>query len=167
MFSPRLRKDRTTREPGFPDRARIWPGCGTARRPAKPARTILVVDDEEPVRNVVSAVLRRHGYKVYQAADAFQGLWLMQQRPVDLVVTEIDLPVCSGFEFAYRIRDFSPRMPILFVTSVRVQAACVGPTPWDPSGLLSKPFSTVTLMDRIKRLMARGSVQVEAAAYAG
>ena len=60
--------------------------------------TILLVDDEEPVRRLLRMTLERDGYDVEEAVNGRQALALYEEQPVDLVITDIAMPEMNGFE---------------------------------------------------------------------
>ena len=77
-------------------------------RPAPPSGTvasILVVDDDEPVRDAVERGLGLHGYAVIGAADAEVAFGVVAKRRPDLLVLDIGLPGISGIELCQRLRD--------------------------------------------------------------
>ena len=72
-------------------------------------RTILIVDDERAVRELVAAALTRAGFEVRMAGSAEEALTLEAHRPVDLLLTDVILPNINGAELAKRIRQRSPQ----------------------------------------------------------
>jgi len=60
--------------------------------------TILIIEDQAPVRTLVRRVLEDTGYQVYEAADGRQGLERFHTQPVDLVITDLEMPEMSGLE---------------------------------------------------------------------
>jgi two-component system OmpR family response regulator len=124
-------------------------------------KTILVVEDDEPIREVVRYALEADGYSVLDAQDAGQALELFENTSVDLVLLDIRLPDKLGFEVAREIRLKSPA-PILFLTAVdedlyELKAFEVG-----GDDFIRKPFSSAVLLARVKaRLKAsqQGEIQ--------
>jgi DNA-binding response OmpR family regulator len=82
------------------------------QRPAQ----ILLVDDEEPIRLMLGAMLRRRGYDVTTAADGEAALALLHQRPFDLVLLDLKMPGLSGIEVAQRARALQPEVALLILT---------------------------------------------------
>jgi DNA-binding response OmpR family regulator len=99
----------------------------------------------------VAAILESHGYAVFTAEDAFQGLGVLRQHRVDLLITDSAMPVCSGRELANRVRDFWPRLPILFMSGDWAEST--SEMPGGPSSLICKPFSIRGLVDRVEELL--------------
>ncbi len=81
----------------------------------KPAR-ILVIDDEEHVRNVLSRSLSVVNHQVFEAPSGEQGLKLFRERPFDLVLTDLGMPNLSGWEVCKAIKKMSPGTPVGMIT---------------------------------------------------
>lgn len=79
-------------------------------------KKILLVDDEESVRAVVSDVLREAGYEVGTASDGFRGLEKFQEEHWDVVVTDSVMPGMSGEDMVIAIRAISPGVPAILIT---------------------------------------------------
>lgn len=75
--------------------------------PAEPKK-ILIVDDEENVRNALRRSLRREGYEMYFASQPSEGLELLQHTKVDLVISDHLMPNMTGLEFLKLVRDRHP-----------------------------------------------------------
>lgn len=107
--------------------------------------TILLVDDDASVRAVVSAMLKRLGYRVITASDGREGLRLLRHdaQPVDLVVTDVVMPLMSGPAMVKALRAVDPDVKVLFVSG-DPHAAMETDTEL-PGTLLSKPFRSVDL----------------------
>src|SRR6185295_3650820 len=83
-----------------------------------PRAIILLVDDEPLVCGFASTVLERRGYKVYIAHGAAEALQIFRDHmdEIDLVVTDINMPVMSGPEMAQIMRQERPALPLLFIS---------------------------------------------------
>jgi CheY-like chemotaxis protein len=103
-------------------------------------KQIMVVDDEIGVRALVNVLLKRHGFGVQMAQDAFAALELMKASTADLFVLDVMMPDMDGFELCERIRA-DPRLaqkPVIFLTALadvtsRKRALAVG-----ANGILNK-----------------------------
>ena len=120
-----------------------------------PEATLLVVDDEPSIRELLSASLRFAGFNVLTAADGHEALHHQSGSQVDLVVLDIMLPDMDGFEVLRRLRERSPELPVLFLTARddikdKVQGLTVGGDDY-----ITKPFSPKELVARIKAVMRR------------
>ena len=82
--------------------------------------TILIVDDDESIRELLSLHLGAAGYEVHVAADAIAAGYLVLRSPPDLIITDISMPHMDGFEFVAALKaDKSiPPIPVVFLTSL-------------------------------------------------
>ena len=78
---------------------------------------ILVVDDEEPVRDVVSKLVKHIGYPVLMAANGKQALDLMRKEPVTILITDIKMPVMDGLQLLQEIRKMGSKTDVIMVTA--------------------------------------------------
>jgi DNA-binding response OmpR family regulator len=112
-------------------------------RPNDSARTILVVDDEEFILELVRRILQRAGYHVLTAPDGNTALKILLDRPasVGLVMTDIVMPGSfDGFELAERVQQIHSRLPVLFMTGTRPEDDDRGLLLSAQGRLLRKPF---------------------------
>lgn len=81
---------------------------------------ILVVDDDEDIRDLLRMHLTSAGYEVQVAADAIAAGYIVLKSPPDLIITDVNMPHMDGFEFVAALKaDTSlPRIPVIFLTSV-------------------------------------------------
>ena len=115
-------------------------------------RTVLVVDDEPQVRELIAAQLQDMGHYCLQAADGPGGLEAIcsPAHAVDLLITDVGLPGLSGHLLAARARELRPGLKVLFISGYASDAIV------DASGveLLNKPFTMAELATRVRRLTA-------------
>src|SRR5580704_6437670 len=79
--------------------------------------TVLVVDDEEPVRMVQRRVLEEDGYQILEATNGVEGMNVLAGATVvDLLIADLDMPVLRGDEMVRRIRFTRPDLRVLYVT---------------------------------------------------
>lgn len=116
--------------------------------------TVLLVDDEELLRRLLSRVLVDAGFGVVEAENGAAAL--ETARRIDggphLVVTDIQMPVMDGIEFARQFRPLHPAVPILFITG-RDLPSNVDESVTDP-GLLRKPFRPETFLAVVSQLVS-------------
>jgi PAS domain S-box-containing protein len=153
----------------LPTRAR-FAAAGAEVRPEAPngaasrcdgrGETVLVVEDDEDVRALVTRTLRRSGYRVVVAPSPAEALGIARAaRPaVDLLVSDVVMPKMSGPELLSRIREFRPDLPTLLISGYSADTVPgSGPLP-DRARLLRKPFSTAALLRAISDALARHTV---------
>lgn len=83
------------------------------------AATILVVDDDESLRELVRLHLSAAGYEVLVAADAIAAGYMVLRAPPDLIITDVNMPHMDGFEFIAALKSDTtlPKIPVIFLTS--------------------------------------------------
>jgi DNA-binding response OmpR family regulator len=118
------------------------------------ASTILLVDDDEAVRKVLSFPLERDGYSVVQAADGEEALQRFSERPVDLVVLDIMLPKLDGLEVCKQLRARSS-VPIIMLTARDDELDKVLGLELGADDYVTKPFSIREFRSRTRALLRR------------
>ena len=123
------------------------------------AETILFVEDEAFVRDVTREVLQSAGYRVLTAKNAADAICLYQQNSgnVDLLLSDVILPGETGCALACKLRRENPFLKILLVTGYAEQ---MGLQKIKPEEFLAKPFSTETLLRRVRQLLDHGELQI-------
>ncbi len=120
--------------------------------------TILVVDDEPSISEVVSIYLRRAGYQVVVAHDGQGALEALEREPPDLIVLDLMLPKMDGLEITRRLRAEGDT-PIIMLTARREEADRIAGLEMGADDYVVKPFSPQELVSRVKAVLrrARGS----------
>ncbi len=124
---------------------------------SKAHETVLVVEDESVVRDLIVEMLEEQGYRVLQAEDGPQGLAILQTgQTIDLLLTDVGLPGLNGRQLADAFRAERPDLNVLFMTgyveSNLLSAGFLGPG----MEVIAKPFTLETLATRIEAII-RGS----------
>ena len=115
---------------------------------------IVVIDDEESVRDVVKAYLEKDGFTVYVAANGREGLALAERRNPDLIVLDLMLPDVSGEEICQEVRSRSD-VPIVMLTAKASEEERVGGLVAGADDYLVKPFSPRELVARVRAVLRR------------
>jgi CheY-like chemotaxis protein len=113
--------------------------------------TILLVEDERPVRSSLRRLLERHGYRVLEASNGQDALSLVASRgaEIDLVLSDMVMPGMGGTELAGRVRSSSPAIPVLLMTGYTEEAITrAGDRPLDEH-IIEKPFTLHTMLDKV------------------
>jgi PAS domain S-box-containing protein len=131
------------------------PRARETERPATPqgTETILVVEDEEPVRQVVDRALRRLGYTVLVAADSEEALKLSEANRPSLLVTDVRLPGIDGPTLAEKIARGQPGLPVLFVSGYASETMIDGGVLGKDAEFLAKPFTADDLGRRVREML--------------
>ncbi len=115
---------------------------------SRPGAVILLVDDDDAVRDVTAAMLRDLGYKVEEADSGKNALRLLDATShVDLAVIDFAMPAMSGAELARHVRSRLPDLPVLFVTGFAEREALTGIA---DRYIVSKPFINGDLAEKVK-----------------
>lgn len=117
--------------------------------------TVLVVEDDDAVRELVEFHLRQAGFRVLAAPDATSG-WRMRAE-ADVLVLDRMLPDEPGLRFLRRLRDAEPAdaLPVLMLTARAGEADRVGGLEAGADDYLAKPFSAAELVARVRALLRR------------
>lgn len=116
--------------------------------------TILVVDDEPNIADLVDLYLAREGFRVLKAADGEAGLQAMRDHRPRLVVLDVGLPDVDGLEVCRRIRATS-QVPVIFLTARDGEVDRVLGLELGADDYLTKPFSPPELVARVKAVLRR------------
>jgi two-component system cell cycle sensor histidine kinase/response regulator CckA len=124
-------------------------------RQAHAHATVLLVEDERPLRSAAQRVLEAAGYTVIAAEDGFQGIAAAETfaGTIDLLVTDIVLPGISGPEIAGRLQQRRPRMQVLYVSGYPDEDVARRGLLDPDMPLLEKPFSAKALVDTVRDLV--------------
>jgi PAS domain S-box-containing protein len=130
------------------------PGASVAA-PAGGSETILVIEDEDVVRNLACRGLRDHGYTVVEARNGAEGLRHVREHPgmVDLAISDVVMPEMGGRELAQSLALSDPGLPILFMSGYTgedvVQRGLLDPG----APFQQKPFTPITLATKVRAML--------------
>jgi CheY-like chemotaxis protein len=134
--------------------------ASTACRPAaalqvKATETILVVEDEDEIRDMVRDYLERKGYTVVAANNGSDALQVAQRYKgsIHLLLTDIVMPQLAGPELAQQIKGMRPRIKILFTSGYPQPAALIENGADHAATILQKPYPLNTLASRIRQML--------------
>jgi len=132
---------------------RISPRAGGSSGNSQ-GRTVLVVEDEPSVRNLVIDVLHERGYETLEASDGQTGLQILEgQSSIDLLISDVGLPGLNGRQLADAARARRPDLPILFMTGYAENAAIAGGFLDPGMEMITKPFAVDALVMRVARIL--------------
>ncbi|WP_158635404.1 ATP-binding protein [Pseudomonas duriflava] len=133
-----------------------------AHAPARPMETplaesgkvVLVVEDESSVRLLIVETLREWGYRTLEAIDGGAGLIILQSNtPVDLLITDVGLPVVNGRLMAEAAREVRPNLPVLYMTGYAEAAAAAEGFLEPGMALITKPFEMDAFAARVHEMV--------------
>jgi signal transduction histidine kinase/CheY-like chemotaxis protein len=117
--------------------------------------TVLIVEDEEPIRKLIRRVLERAGYRVLEAADAVEGTRQFHARAVDLIIADVGLPDMQGDQLAESLLREAPDTRVLLLSGFT--EADIGERVSDLGIVfLPKPFTPQDLLSAVAALLSRG-----------
>ena len=115
---------------------------------------ILIVDDEQKMREFVALFLRSSRYTVFEAADGRTALNILSKETIDLIVLDIMLPDISGFDLCSQIRVKSS-VPIIFLTALADEEYQMIGYRVEGDDYITKPFNASILLAKIQRILQR------------
>ncbi len=113
---------------------------------------VLVVDDDESIRELVALVLEDEGYQVATAADGAQALGQVETFHPDVVLLDLNMPVLDGWQTHGRLRQRLPQLPVVFMTAG--QHAAAEAARHQAAGALPKPFDLDVLIATVARFVS-------------
>lgn len=116
--------------------------------------TVLVVDDERTIADLVEVYLENEGFKVLKASDASTALALVGEHPVDVAILDVMLPDMSGFDLCRRIRQ-DRFFPILMLTARVADTDKINGLSMGADDYVTKPFNPLELVARVKSQLRR------------
>jgi signal transduction histidine kinase len=131
------------------------PASTLVKRPAAASGRVLVVEDEDGVRDIVCRILRRAGYEVHAAAEPAEALRLVREQhlTMDALLTDIIMPGMSGTQLAAELRRTRPDLPVLFMSGYTSGPAPGGQELPPDAPLLHKPFQTENLLNALHAVL--------------
>jgi PAS domain S-box-containing protein len=141
-----------------------WPCLSTAEAEGPPRapradlsghETILLVEDDEAVRNLGRESLRKFGYKVIEARNGAEGLdqAMACQGDIDLLITDVIMPRMNGGQLASRIRQLRPDLRVLYQSAHTGEVLLQQGITYDDMCFLQKPFTQLELARRVRTLL--------------
>jgi two-component system nitrogen regulation response regulator NtrX len=120
--------------------------------------TILVIDDEEGIRDTLQGILEDEGYAVVTAASAEEGIALSRQSPPDLIILDIWLPTMDGIEALSIFRDVSPDIPVIMISGHANIELAVKSTKLGAYDFLEKPLSLDRIILTVDRALEKAAL---------
>ncbi|MBX2880751.1 MAG: response regulator transcription factor [Granulosicoccus sp.] len=124
-------------------------------------RSVLVVEDEQEIADLISFHLKDAGYSVTHAGDGVAGLSLALTQQWDLILLDLSLPRVDGIEICRQVRQCSSDTPIILVTARTAEPERIQGLDAGADDYVTKPFSVLELVARIRAIFRRVSVSSE------
>lgn len=116
--------------------------------------TILIVDDEKEIRNLIGIYLKNEGFHVLEACDGEEGLQLVKKHKVHLIVLDLMMPKVDGIEMCMKVREIA-EMPIIMLTAKSQDMDKIVGLTIGADDYVTKPFNPLELIARIKSQLRR------------
>lgn len=119
------------------------------------AKVILIVDDSESIREVVSFTLENEGFNVLAAVDGNDALRFLDNSPIDLIITDLHMPNMDGIALIKEVRamEYYKHVPILFLTTESQAAKKMEAKEAGATGWIIKPFVPTKLIAALSKVM--------------
>jgi PAS domain S-box-containing protein len=121
------------------------------------SESILLVEDEESVREALSLTLRDRGYTVIEASNGADAMKIFEDLDsrVDLVVTDMVMPEVGGRDLARRVLELRPKTPVLFMSGYAEDSVAARGMPLRAAAFLEKPFTASALLLKTREMLDR------------
>lgn len=120
---------------------------------------IVVIDDEQSIRALISLYLEDEGFSVIEKDNAQDALAFIMANPIDCIITDIMMPGMDGYALAQEIRTFST-VPLLMITAKSEQQDIIQGFRTGTDDYLTKPFDPVEMVFRVKAMLRRANVDM-------
>ncbi len=111
---------------------------------------VLVVDDEDLLRGLLSKIIMRDGLKVLQASSGKEALELLDKNNITVVLSDIVMPEMNGLELLVEVKEKNPTMPVVLVTGHGSEYSKDDILAAGADGFISKPFKNAEIISRIR-----------------
>lgn len=122
---------------------------------------VLVVDDDKNVRFFIKEALEMNHYTVHAVSNALDGLNILENNHIDIVIVDIMMPMMNGYEFTQEVRSFNPELPILMVSAKQLSEDRKKGFLLGIDDYMTKPIDLEELLLHIKALLRRYKIESE------
>lgn len=120
-------------------------------------KTIMLVEDEESLRDLIQDELSAKGYNVVTARNGLEGLRKLQETELDLIICDRAMPAMTGYEFLERLRGIYPQykdIPFVFLTALTDARDKQSVKSMEPTAYLEKPVDFDVLAKTIRKILS-------------
>ena len=122
---------------------------------------ILIIDDEESIRDSLQVLLTMEGYRVETASDASSGLDALGRKTYDLILLDLMLPDRSGLEVLEEVRQYDSATPIVMLTAYGTVESAVKAIQLGADDFITKPWNNDKLVLGIEQTVSRRRLEAE------
>ena len=119
--------------------------------------TVLVVEDDQPLLEFFSVLLRRDGYRILLAENGMEALAIAESNPndrIDVLLSDVAMPYMGGIQLAERLREYRPDIEVLLISGLPHEEILNRCSPTLTPHLMPKPFSVAVLSGKVAELAA-------------
>jgi len=120
--------------------------------------TILIVDDNEPIRRLVSKILRREGYEIEEAFDGLEAMEKLNLRTFDAIVLDLMMPRANGFEVIAYLRQQKPEVLKRVVVMTAAMSQLSSDELREIGQVVAKPFEIDNLLQTVRTCLERAGL---------
>jgi DNA-binding NtrC family response regulator len=125
------------------------------------SESLLIVDDEEIIRESLSFVLKKEGYRVQEAANGRKALDLIREESFDIVLTDLEMPEMKGIELLENITQLSPETLVVIITAYGSIDTAIAALRMGAVDYILKPVEFDELLVKVKRIIADRQLAIE------
>ena len=130
-------------------------------------KSVLVIDDERSVREVLAEGLAGFGYETYMAGSAAQAFEIVQQKQIDVILSDIEMPGESGMQLLDRIKQLNEDLDVIMVTGVVDAETAIKSIRQGASDYVTKPFNLDEVQIVVERTLEKRRLIIDNRAYQG
>jgi len=117
---------------------------------------ILVCEDNVMTLKTIEFALKKAGYNVFKAGDGIQGIRILSEEEIGLVITDINMPYSKGLELVRHINTkMEPKIPVIVITGITNEETRVHAAELGARGYLTKPFDLDVMVDMVRSLSGK------------
>lgn len=112
--------------------------------------TILIVEDNLQLLELASTYLKKNGFEILSSPDGLEAMKIAQNKKIDLIITDIMMPMMSGKELVVKIKEIHPDIKVLYASGYISEAIKRDAINYD---YIEKPFDYSQLLDKVRTLL--------------
>lgn len=114
---------------------------------------ILIVDDEQNVRQLIAKVLEKEGYEILTACNGEEGLEVFQKNNIDLIISDIKMPKMNGIEFLHKVKEQEPGVGFILITAFATMETAIDAIKSGAQDYVTKPFDIKEILNAVKKIL--------------
>jgi CheY-like chemotaxis protein len=118
---------------------------------------IMIIDDEAAMCQILKQILESEGYEVKTSTEGLSALYEIKQDSFNLVITDVTMPNLSGIEILAQVKQFKPKLPVIFITGSDVDAVLKDALQLGLDGFIEKPFNIQAVLEVIREKLGAGN----------